>query len=250
MTLEKDSDFRWLGLFKTSGIIAQIIALLLLGEVVVFSVLPSIGEPAQLLSDFRENWLFGLLRFDLLGMISYLLFIPLILSFYFTLRRSNEALTLVSTVLFFVGISIFISTNTGFSVLSLSRQYGAVSSVAEKTLLLATCQSMITLFKVNAFMLSYVIVSASWLMISISMLKSEHFSKLTSWAGIIAGASGIVAEIAENVSVNLRWIAIALYFSAIVFLLIWVITGGLRLYGIGVALNKQYDKSDAVLDRS
>ena len=247
MTMDNNSIFRWRSLFKASGIVAQIIALFLLGEIVVFSVLPSIGEPAQLLSDFQKNWLFGLLRFDLLGMISYLLFIPVILSFYFILRRLNESLTLVSTVLFFVGISIFFSTNTGFCVLSLSRQYGAASSVAETTLLLATCQSMITLFKVNSFMLSYIVVSASWVMISIPMLKSEHFSKLTSWSGIIAGASGIVAEIAENVSVNFRWIAIALYFAAIVFLLIWVITGGLQLYVIGC---KQDDKSDEVLARS
>ena len=91
MTMDKNSIFRWRSLFKASGIVAQIIALFILGEIVVFSVLPSIGEPAQLLSDFQKNWLFGLLRFDLLGMISYLLFIPVILSFYFILRRLNEA---------------------------------------------------------------------------------------------------------------------------------------------------------------
>jgi Domain of unknown function (DUF4386) len=243
MTMNEDNALHLGCLFKLSGIVAQVIALLLLGEIAVFSVLPSIGAPAQLLSDFQENWFFGLLRFDLLGMISYVLFIPVILSFYFTLRRSNESFTLVSTVLFFMGISIFFSTNTGFSVLSLSAQYGAAKSAAEKTLIEAACQSMITLFKVNAFMLSYVVVSASWVMISIAMLKSGNFSKLTSWAGIVAGASGIVAEVAEHASESFRWIAIALYFAAIVFLLFWIITAGLRLYGIGVALIKQDELS-------
>ncbi len=239
MIMIEDNNFRWRGLFKSSGIIAQIIAVLLLGEIVVFAVLPSIGAPAQLLSDFQENWLFGLLRFDLLGMISYVLFIPVILSFYFTLHRSNESFSIISAVLFIVGISIFFSSNTGFSVFSLSTQYGATSSIAEKTLIEAACQSMITLFKVNAFILSYIVVSASWIMISIPMLKSRHFSKSTSWAGIVAGASGIVAEIMEHVSEHFRWIAIALYFAAIVFLQIWIITGGVRLYRIGVTLTKQ-----------
>jgi hypothetical protein len=230
MAINKDDSSQWRGLFKLSGFAAMAIAILLVGEIVVFAALPSIGAPAQLLSDFSQNRFFGLLRFDLLGMISYALFIPVILAVCLLLRRSSASLALVGAALFVVAISIFFSTNTGFAVASLSEQYKTAGSDAERAMLLAACQSMITMFKVNTFMLSYVVFSVSWIVISIAMLKSDHFGKPTSWAGIAAGACGIVAEIAEHASAHFKWIAIALYFAAIVFLLFWILSVGLRLH--------------------
>ena len=105
-------------------------------------------------------------------------------------------------------------------------------------MLLASCQTMITLFKVNAFMVSYVIVSAAWLLIAAVMLRSKLFSRLTAVAGIIAGAAGIVAEMLEHISEAFRLVAIFLYFAAIVFLLLWVVLSGRQLYNLGVNSHK------------
>jgi Domain of unknown function (DUF4386) len=211
----------------------MIIAILLLGESVVYAVLPNRSTPIEFLALFRDNWLIGLLSFDLLGMISYLLFIPMILSLYVVLRRTNESIMIVGTVLFLVGIAVFFSTNTAFPMLSLSSQYEAAGTEAERAILLAACQTMITLFKVNAFMVSYVIVSAAWLLIAAVMLQSKLFSRLAAVAGIIAGAAGIVAEMLEHISATFRIVAIVLYFAAIVFLLLWVVLTGRRLYNLG-----------------
>jgi hypothetical protein len=162
----------------------------------------------------------------------------MILSLYMVLRRTNESIMIVGTVLFLVGIAVFFSTNTAFSVLSLSSQYEVAKTEAERAMLLAACQTMITLFKVNAFMVSYVIVSAAWLLIAAVMLRSKLFSKLTAVAGIIAGAAGIVAEMLEHISETFRVVAIILYFAAIVFLLLWVILSGRRLYNLGANSHK------------
>jgi len=231
-------DSRWCNLYKLGGAVAMIIAILLLGESVIYAVLPNRSTPGEFLALFRNNWLIGLLNFDLLGMISYLLFIPMILSLYMVLRRTNESIMIVGTVLFLVGIAVFFSTNTAFSVLSLSSQYEVAKTEAERAMLLAACQTMITLFKVNAFMVSYVIVSAAWLLIAAVMLRSKLFSKLTAVAGIIAGAAGIVAEMLEHISETFRVVAIILYFAAIVFLLLWVILSGRRLYNLGANSHK------------
>lgn len=231
-------DGNWKGLHKIAGISAIAIALLLLGEIYVYAIVPNPSTTIGYMELFLNNPLFGLLHFDLLGMISYLLFIPLTLSLYMVLKGKNEYVMLIATALFFVGIAVFFSTNTGFSMLSLSKQYAIAQTDVERAMLLASFQTMVTLFKVQAFMLSYIIVSTAWLVIGFVMLQSKRFNKITSYMGILAGASGIIAELCENISKALLELAIAFYFAAILFLFIWVLLAGIKLLSIGINLDK------------
>ena len=191
---------------------------------------------------FLKNSFFGLLHFDLLGMISYLFFIPLILSLYIVLKQKYESIILIATVIFFVGVAVFYSSNTSFSMLSLSKQYLIAQTEAEKMMILSAFQSMVTLFKVNAFMISYILVSLSWLIISFIMLISKLFSRNLSCYGIIAGATGIIAEICENTSKSLLIAAIAFYFAAIVFLFLWVILTGKQLLSFSTNIGENLNK--------
>jgi hypothetical protein len=96
---------------------------------------------------------------------------------------------------------------------------------------LAAGQAMFTLFNENAFLVSYVLVSAAWTMIAGVMLRSQVFSRTTGYAGILAGAAGIVAVVLEHILMReALFVAISLYFVAIVFLFIWVVLTGRRLY--------------------
>jgi hypothetical protein len=141
----------------------------------------------------------------------------------------------VATALFFLGIADFFATNTAFPVLSLSRQFAAATTEAERATLLAAGQAMFTLFNENAFLVSYVIVSAAWTMIAGVMLRSGLFSRLTGYAGVVAGAAGIAAVVLEHAAVtdSLLTIAIALYFAALVSLFLWVVLTGRRLCALG-----------------
>lgn len=235
MTESTIADSRWHGLHKLGGVAALIIAVLLLGEIVVYAVLPRPTTVIEHFALFRDHWLAGLLSLDLLGMLCYLLFVPTMLALYMTLRRTHASLAVVATALFFVGIADFFATNTAFPVLSLSNQYAAATTDAERAVLLAAGQTMFTLFNENAFLVSYVIVSAAWAMISTVMLLSNVFSRITAYAGILAGGAGIVAVVLEHIAATggALAVAIALYFAAIVFLFIWVILSGRRLYQLG-----------------
>lgn len=233
MTATEPVKHRWRNLCKMGGASALIIALLLIGESIVYALLPSTNTPIEIFSLFQRNWLLGLLHFDLLGMIAYLFFIPFTLALYATMKRTDESLMLVAVVLFFIGVAAFFATNTGFSALSLSHQYEIAKTQEERLLLLAACQAMITLFNVNAFLVSYVIVSAAWVMIGVAMLQATVFSRLASYASLLAGACGIIAVLLEHISENTVGTAIAFYFAAIVFLFIWCVTAGTRLYRMG-----------------
>lgn len=228
----------WTKLFRSGSIAAFIIAILLIGEIFVYALIPDRSSPVEIFALFNNNPLAGLLFFDLLGMISYILFIPLILSFYLIMKNSNRAIMLIGTVLFFIGVAAFFANNTGYSVLSLSQQYELAKTQEEKVILLAACQSMITLFDVNAFMFSYILVSIAWTMISFVMLQSKIFSRKIAYAGIFAGVSGITAELIENTFDQLVWVAISFYFLAIIFLITWVFLSGRELLQIGISKRK------------
>jgi hypothetical protein len=232
---QKSIPSHWQSLYKIGGIAGLIISALLIGEIIVYAILPRASTALEHFALFSDNWLAGLLTFDLLGMVAYLLFVPLILALYGVLRRANAALMIVATVFFFVGIAEFFATNTAFSMLTLSQQYAAATTSADRATYLAAGQAMLTLFNENAFLVSYVIVSGAWLMLSVVMLKSTVFSRITACAGILAGGAGIIAVVLEHVSATqaVLTISIFLYFAAIVFLFVWVVLTGLRLYKLG-----------------
>jgi uncharacterized protein DUF4386 len=172
---------------------------------------------------FQRDPLAGMLTLDLLGMVSHLLFVPVILAVYVSVRRSSEALAATAVALFVLGVADFLATNTAFPVLSLSARYAAAVTDADRAAILAAGEAMFTLFNENAFLVSYVIVSASWALLGVAMLRSDAFSTRAAWCGILAGASGIVAVALEHGSPSLVAIAIPVYFGAILFLFAWVL---------------------------
>ena len=221
--LSETVDSRWRGLYKLGSISAIIISILLLGDFVVYGVTyavwPNLSTPIDYFKLFSNNWLVGLLNFDLLGMISYLLYVPVILTLYFALRRKSETIMIVATVLFVVGIAAFFASNTAFPMLTLSNQYAVAKTEAERAMIEAASLAMITLFNQNAFMVSYAIVSAAWTMIASVMLRSNLFNPITAWAGILGGGSGVIAvitglidEVLGNTS-EVRTLWSLLYFS-------------------------------------
>ena len=229
---EATASERWRGLYRTGGIAAHLIAALLLGEVVVFAVLPRTETAVEYFESFADDRFVGLLTLDLLGIIAYLLFIPVILALYVALHEASEAVMAVATALFFVGIADFFATNTAFPVLALSEQYANATTDAERTAVLGAGRALFALFNENAFLFSYVLVSGAWAMIAAVMLRVGTFGRATGLAGVLAGVTGILAVLLEHVSADLGDPAIALYFAAIVSLFVWVVLVGLRLHRI------------------
>jgi len=193
VTDAETADSRWKDLYKAGGVAALIIAVLLLCEIIVFYVWPQPDTVMGYFELFHDNWLIGLLDLDLLGMAAYILFVPVILALYIALRRASESFMAIATALFFVGISVFFATNTAFSLLYLSDQYAAATTEAQRSMFLAAGQALLTLFNIGAFQVSYVIVSAAWLIISAVMLKSSMLGTVPAYAGTLASPNAIGA---------------------------------------------------------
>ena len=235
------ADSAWRGLYRIGGVTALIATVLLPAEVIVFGVL---GLPPSTVIDaftlFHNNKLLGLLEFDLLGIVIYILLVPTLLALYVALRRASASLMAIGTTFFFVGIAVYFATNTSFCMLYLSDQYAAATTDAQRSMFLAAGQAMFTMFNVTAFSFSYVIVSAALLIVAAVMLRSTIFSRATAHAGILANALAIgsiaVALIPLTFSLT---ISVFLSLFSIVPLLIWFALIGRRLFYLGEASQEE-----------
>ena len=100
----------------------------------------------------------------------------------------------IATALAFVGIAVYLASNQAFSLLSLSDQYAAATTDAQRSMLLAAGQALLTIHDPNALgpgTLGFLLVNLAGLIISGVMLRSNVFGKITAYAGILANAFGL-----------------------------------------------------------
>jgi len=186
-----EENSKWKNLYKMGGVAAIISAVLLLIEIIVFTLWP---QPTTALGYFtliQSNKLIGLIDFYLLEFIAYALFIPIFLALYMALKRLNESYMLLSITLAIVGITIFLATNNSFSMIPLSNQYLIATTEVQKSILLAAGQTLLVNTgqrAVGGFNTGFLLISIAGLLISKIMLQSNIFSKTTAYVGILAFA--------------------------------------------------------------
>jgi hypothetical protein len=226
---------RCAGLYRSGSVAAAVVAVLLLGEIAVFAAFPRPPTARDHFELFARSPIAGLLTLDLLGMVAYVLMVPVMLAVYVAVRRHAEATSAVALVLFVIGVADFFATNTAFPVMALSQQYAAAGNEADQARILAAGEAMFALFNENAFLVSYVIVSASWALLGLALLRSPAFGRSAGIAAVLAGASGVAAVVLEHASTALVPVAIPVYFAAIAFLIVWMslVSRGLWPWRVG-----------------
>jgi len=189
------TDTRWLGLFELGGFAALIVGMLTIVDIMVYVVWPQPSTIQSWFLLFQRNWIIGLLDLDLLGMVIYVIIIPVILALYISLRRASQAWAAVGVVLSFVGMAAYFASNTAVSMISLSNQYAAATMDAQRAMLLAAGQALLSIFFGPAFTTSFFLVTIALLIIAVVMLRSDTFSRKVAWVGIVAGVAGLGEQV-------------------------------------------------------
>jgi hypothetical protein len=224
-------DSRWSWLYKIGGTAALLYVVILPIQIIVYIVSPPPSTAIDYFTLFQSNGLLGLLALDLLIIIESVLWIILLLALYIALRRSSESFMAISLALGFLGSTSYIASNTAFNMLYLSKQYATATTDAQRSLFLAAGEAMLAIFNGTAFHLSYVLGSAVMIIISVVMLRSNIFSKVTAYMGILAGVIGF--------GLYVPTIGIYISIFSVVFMAIWYILIARRLFRLGRASQKQ-----------
>ena len=222
-------------LYQLGGVAAIIVAVLTLAEVVGFIFYPQPETISGWFMLFQSNPVIGLMDFWGLEVPMYIMFTLVFLALYAVLRKADEGLMLIALTFALLGIGIFFATNNPFTMLSLSNQYTTAVTDAERSTLLAAGQAVLANTgqrAVGGFNMGLFLVSVAGLIISSVMLRSDSFRKLTAIMGILTFALSL-ADYLRQVLTSSVLITLLVVLPNVLFLVIWFILVGRRLYQLG-----------------
>jgi len=180
-------DLRWRGIYHAGGYAVIGMLVIMAAQIIIFSVWPPPDTVEGFFNLFQQNWLLGLLSMDLLYLLNNTVIVLIYLALFFSLRRENEAAMLIGLVLALVGVTAYYASNTCFEMLSLSGQYTAADSEAQRTALLGAGHAMLAVYKGTAFDSYYILNGIALLIFAVVILRSKVFNKATGYWALAAG---------------------------------------------------------------
>ena len=135
----------------------------------------------------HKNKLVGLLRLDILTVFVMPLYYLFFYSIYKRLKSSNSALSSISLILIFAGLTLFLASPSVFSFLHLSEKYVQAVSEDQKNQILAAGEAILAMdmWHGTSAVLGGLLLQTGALLLSLVMLYSRKFTKLTAYSGII-----------------------------------------------------------------
>ncbi len=166
--------------------------LILLIYMIDLGVVASNGLPPktvpELFSLFQNNRLTGLLQAFSLDIIAATLHVPIFIALFFSLLKTKRsfAMLLLSVVFAFVGIAVYFSYNSVFSMVYLSDQYAIARDDMTRQQLLAAGHAFLSSFNANgtgSFM-AFTLYGIAGIMVSFIMMKSPDYGRISGAVGI------------------------------------------------------------------
>ncbi|MCX6647770.1 MAG: hypothetical protein NTV61_00040 [Candidatus Bathyarchaeota archaeon] len=180
-------DHTWSILYRVGGAAALIMLILIPIGAIPFIVSPRPDTVNGWFTLIEGNRLLGIALLDAPNLVVNIVGIMLFLALYAALRRVDESLSTIAAVLGVVASTLYIVSNPAFAMLSLSGQYAAATTEAQRSVLLAAGQTVITVYQSStAFVVSYVFGAIATLIFSAVMVRGNIFSKRAAYAGIFA----------------------------------------------------------------
>jgi hypothetical protein len=176
-------DSSWRSLYRIGAVAAVISVLVIPLSIAAFFVWPP--WPDNILVVIQDDWLAGLMGLDFMYLFSNVFAIPFFLVLYVTLKEVSEGWALVALTLGLLGLVCLVPARPIPEMFALSDQYVAAATDAERAVYQATGQAMLAHFHGMAYHAHYVLGSASLLISSFLMLRSEMFRKATAYVGIV-----------------------------------------------------------------
>jgi hypothetical protein len=181
-----------LSLYRIGAFSAVLAAGLALIQMLIEIV--GVGIRGTPVPDTVSAW-FALLRADrLLGFTEltglqvpiFILLVPMFLALHIALRRFAPGPVTTATVFALMGVTVYLASNTVFSMVTLSDQYAAAMSDAERAGLLAAGQAMLATYDGPGLDVGIVLVMVATLILSATMWRSGAFDRVTASMGLLA----------------------------------------------------------------
>jgi hypothetical protein len=177
------ADRRWRSLYKIGAVAAVISVVVIPLSIVALFVWPL--WPDNILAVIQEDWLSGLMGLDFGYLFSNVFAVPFFLVLYVTLKEVDAGWALIALTLGLIGLVCLVPSRPIPEIFALSDQWAAAATEAERATYLVAGEAMLSHFHGMAYHAHYVLGSASLLISSTLMLRSDTFSKATAYVGIV-----------------------------------------------------------------
>jgi len=223
----------WTTLYRVGGLSALIAAALEVAAVFLSIIFtrrfpcPASDAVVEWFTLLHDHRFVGLIYLGILDLVAIALMSVMFLALCVALRRDHESAVAVAGALAFLGIAVYLATTTVFPMLSLSDQYAAAVTDAQKASLAAAGHAVIAIGGIGtgAYM-AFLLMGIAGLVISVVMLRTSIFSRVAAYSGIVANVATLayylVSLAAPSAALFFLWISGLLF-------LIWMILVGYRL---------------------
>lgn len=191
-----ESGYR--SLYTIGGISALLQITSILALAVVMATLGPKPESAlEYFNVYQESKMAGVLRGDFLLLILIGLYLGTFPALYAALRCINPIYTALATIFTVLTVSGTFAAESTFSLLRLSEQFAAAGTDAERSIFLAAGEAVIAsdMWNSSGAYMGGILLQGSGVMISLIMLKSKDFSKVTAFAGLLGNALDLVQHV-------------------------------------------------------
>ena len=228
----------WNSLYTIGGWAALLIVLTALLEIVI-TFLPGGYASAETVEDwfklFQNNGFLGLRNLGLLNIIMTALGIPVFFALYAAHRRVNQPYATLAMIFSFLGVAVFYATNRAFPMLDLSHQYASAASDAQRAMLAAAAQAMLSVGESHTpgTFLGFFLSETAGILISIVMLRGGVFNKASAIIGILAFSLMMIFEICSSFVMGLSSAALLIAMGGGLLTMAWYILIARRLFQLG-----------------
>jgi len=183
---EQRSDFT-IAIYRTGIIAAAFMLTMIPVQIIFYLIWPHPTTIIDWFVLFQNNWIIGLISFDFLYLLSMIGSVFLYLALFFALKDENKSLSIFALTIGLIGLALYFPSNTSFEMLSNSRQYAQAVTEQEKTILLASGQTLFSIWKGTSYSVYYVLNGAALILFFSAMIKNNKFRKITAYIGLASG---------------------------------------------------------------
>lgn len=179
------------GFLILAGVVAILSVVLIPGQIILWIMEPPPQTTLGLIELLIQKPAMGLIRLDLPIVANYGMVLIIYIALFSVLYRKQPLLCLVGLVLGSTAMAAFFPTNTSVEMLHLSRLY-EVASASERIGILASAEAQLAVMKGTGYTVFYLLSGIALICFSVAMLKTDVFSRLSSWSGIVGGIAMLV----------------------------------------------------------
>jgi hypothetical protein len=186
------------GIFFIGGICALLQLVTILGYAVALGVLgPKPTTAAEYFAIYQGNPIEMVLRGDFLLMILIGLYLGTFPALYITLRRLSPVYSALATLFTIISVTITFAGESTFALLHLAEQYVAATSETIQAQMIAAGEAVIAagMWHSSASYMNGILLQGSGVMISIIMLRSKDFHKVTAISGLLGNVLDLIQHI-------------------------------------------------------